>query len=151
MALSDAMVRMVRQAKATGKDYTLGDSDGLSLGVTATGGKSWHFRYSWAGKQKRMSFGTYPEVGLRQARSLRDEARRLIAEGTNPCLHRRHQRHTQNLAEQNTFQTGASKHDSTAYLVVSSMASTLGLAMLFSINWAGLSAVTGALSQPRQP
>lgn len=101
MALSDATVR---QAKATGKDYTLGDSDGLSLGVTAAGGKSWHFRYSWAGKQKRMSLGTYPEVGLRQARSLRDEARRLIAEGTNPCVHRRHQRHTQNLAEQNTFQ-----------------------------------------------
>jgi Protein of unknown function (DUF3438). len=101
MALSDATVR---QAKATGKDYTLGDSDGLSLGVTAAGGKSWHFRYSWAGKQKRMSLGTYPEVGLRQARSLRDEARRLIAEGTNPRVHRRHQRHTQSLAEQNTFQ-----------------------------------------------
>lgn len=101
MALSDATVR---QAKATGKDYTLGDSDGLSLGVSGAGGKSWHFRYSWAGKQKRMSLGTYPEVGLRQARSLRDEARRLIAQGTNPCTHRRHQRHTHNLAEQNTFQ-----------------------------------------------
>lgn len=101
MALSDATVR---QAKATGKDYTLGDSDGLSLGVTAAGGKSWHFRYSWAGKQKRMSLGTYPEVGLRQARSLRDEARRLLAQGTNPCTHRRHQRHTHNLAQQNTFQ-----------------------------------------------
>lgn len=70
MALSDATVR---QAKATGKDDTLGDIDGLSLGVTASGGTSWHCRYSWAGKQKRMSLGTYPEVGLRQARSLRDD------------------------------------------------------------------------------
>ena len=34
MALSDATVR---QAKATGKDYTLGDSDGLSLGVSGAG------------------------------------------------------------------------------------------------------------------
>ena len=42
MALSDLAVR---QAKATGKDYTLPDTDGLSLAVTATGGKSWHFRY----------------------------------------------------------------------------------------------------------
>lgn len=41
MALSDVAVR---QAKATGKDYTLPDTDGLSLAVTATGGKSWHFR-----------------------------------------------------------------------------------------------------------
>ncbi|SFB59507.1 hypothetical protein SAMN05216248_1182 [Pseudomonas simiae] len=41
MALSDAAVR---QAKPTGKDYTLGDIDGLSLAVTATGGGAWHFR-----------------------------------------------------------------------------------------------------------
>lgn len=71
MARSDAKVR---QAKATGKDLALGDSHGLSLGVSATGSKSWHFRYPWAGKQKRMSLGTYPEVGLRMARALRDEA-----------------------------------------------------------------------------
>lgn len=68
----------VRQAKATGKDYTHGDSDGLSLDVTAAGGKSWHLCYSWVTKQKRMSLGTYPEVGLRQARTLRDEARRRL-------------------------------------------------------------------------
>lgn len=41
---------------------------------------------------------------MRQARSLRGEARRLIAQDANPCVHRRHQRHTHNLAEQNTFQ-----------------------------------------------
>ncbi|WP_409274133.1 Arm DNA-binding domain-containing protein [Pseudomonas sp. KCJK9111] len=68
------------------------------------GGKSWHFRYSRAGKQKRIPVGIYPEVGLRQARLLRDEARRLIAQGTNPCTYRWHQRHPQNLAEQNIFQ-----------------------------------------------
>lgn len=39
-----------------------------------------------------------------QARSLRDEARRLIAPDPNPCMHRPHQRRTHNLAEQNTFQ-----------------------------------------------
>ena len=59
MALSDLAVR---QAKATGKAYTLPDLDGLSLAVTAAGGRTWHFRYYWAGKQKRMSLGTYPEV-----------------------------------------------------------------------------------------
>lgn len=81
MALSDLAVR---QAKATGKAYTLPDLDGLSLAVTAAGGRTWHFRYYWAGKQKRMSLGTYPEVTLREARSLRDEARALLAKGTNP-------------------------------------------------------------------
>ena len=46
MALSDLDVR---QAKATGKAYTLPDLDGLSLAVTAAGGRTWHFRYYWAG------------------------------------------------------------------------------------------------------
>lgn len=74
MALSDLVVR---QAKATGKAYTLPDIDGLSLAVTATGSKSWHFRYYWMKEPKRMSLGTYPEVSLREARALRDEARAL--------------------------------------------------------------------------
>lgn len=54
------------------QDYTPGNSDGLSLSVSGAGGKSRHFHYSGAGMQKRMSFGTDPEVGLRQTRSLRD-------------------------------------------------------------------------------
>src|SRR3546814_18652351 len=86
MALSDMAVR---QAKATGKNYTLGDIDGLSLAVTAQGGRSWHFRYCWAGKQKRMSLGTYPEIGLREARAFRDQARALLAKGINPKIDRK--------------------------------------------------------------
>lgn len=76
MALSDLAVR---QAKATGKAYTLPELNGLALAATAAGGRTWHFRYYWAGKQKRMSLGTYLEVTLREARSLRDEARALLA------------------------------------------------------------------------
>jgi len=41
MALSDPAVR---HAKATRKEYTLADLDGLSLFVAATGGRSWHVR-----------------------------------------------------------------------------------------------------------
>lgn len=51
MALSDWVVK---QAKTTGKAYTLPDIDGLSLAVTPAGCKSWHFRYYWLGKQQRM-------------------------------------------------------------------------------------------------
>lgn len=101
MALSDLAVR---QAKATGKAYTLPDLDGLSLAVTAAGGRTWHFRYYWAGKQKRMSLGTYPEVTLREARSLRDEARALIAKGINPRDHRKQKRTAVRLADENNFE-----------------------------------------------
>ena len=100
MALSDLAVR---QAKATGTAYTLGDIDGLSLNVSAHGGKSWHFRYYWLGKQKRISLGTYPEVSLRQARLARDEARALLARGANPKHHRQQERQAARLADENTF------------------------------------------------
>lgn len=49
MSLSDLAVR---RAKAVGKAYTLPDTLGLSLAVTATGGKAWHFRYYWLKQPK---------------------------------------------------------------------------------------------------
>lgn len=81
MALTDVHIR---SAKVTGKVYTLGDYDGLSLFVSAQDSKAWHFRYQWLGQRSRMSFGTYPERSLRDARALRVEARATIAKGINP-------------------------------------------------------------------
>lgn len=100
MALTDVAVR---QARPTGKDYTLPDFDGLSLAVSAKGGKSWHFRYYWAAKQKRMSFGTYPAVSLREARTLRDEARALAAKGVNPKIARKQKLCSVRLVSENSF------------------------------------------------
>jgi hypothetical protein len=94
----------VRRAKATGKAYDLYDTLGLYLAVTANGGKSWHFRYYWLNKRKRMSFGTYPEVSLLEARALRDEARALVARGINPRVHRKQKRSVAKLAGENTFE-----------------------------------------------
>lgn len=102
MALSEMAAR---KAKATGKAYTLGDSDGLSLAVSDQGGRTWHFRYCWAGKQKRMSLGTYPEIGLREARELRDQARALLAKGINPKLDRKYKRQAVQFANEHTFNT----------------------------------------------
>lgn len=81
MPLSDTAVR---QAKPRDKDYTLPDLDGLSLFVAASGTKSWHFRFTWQGKRVRISFGTYPELSLKDARQLRDEARSQVAKGIDP-------------------------------------------------------------------
>jgi len=100
MALSDLMVR---QAKAAEKPYSIPDTDGLSLVVAPTGGKAWHFRYYWLGKQKRISLGNYPEIGLREARALRDEARALLAKGINPHTDRKQKRHAVKLASDYTF------------------------------------------------
>ncbi|MBC3361589.1 DUF4102 domain-containing protein [Pseudomonas sp. SWRI154] len=74
-------VTAVRHAKPRAKNYTLPDFDGLALFVNTKGTKSWHFRFSWANKQPRISPGTYTEVSLRDARVLRDVARALVARG----------------------------------------------------------------------
>ncbi|UZZ09397.1 tyrosine-type recombinase/integrase [Ectopseudomonas mendocina] len=93
----------VRQAKATGKPYTLADFDGLSLFVSANGSKAWHFRFSWGGKRDRMSFGSYPALSLKDARTLRDEAHSLLAKGVNPHSERKRKRHAIVLAGEHTF------------------------------------------------
>ncbi|MGE1156973.1 tyrosine-type recombinase/integrase [Pseudomonas kitaguniensis] len=86
MAISDTAAR---QAKPKDKAYTLPDSLGLSLYIATSGIKSWHFRFTWLGKQARISFGTYPDTGLKEARSRRDAAREDIASGIDPRNSRR--------------------------------------------------------------
>ncbi|QTF06946.1 tyrosine-type recombinase/integrase [Brenneria izadpanahii] len=100
MALSDLIIR---QVKANGKTCYLPDCDGLGLVVSPVGGKSWHFRYYWLGKQKRLSLGRYPAIGLRKARALRDEARELLAKGINPCTVRKQKRQAARLAAGHSF------------------------------------------------
>ena len=81
MPLNDMQIR---RAKPETKAYTLGDGQGLSLLIEPNGSKSWRFRYRFAGKPKMISLGVYPTISLSDARSRRDDARKLIAEGKNP-------------------------------------------------------------------
>lgn len=50
-----------------------------------------------------MSLGIYPEVSLREARALRDQARALLAKGINPNLDRKQRRQAVRLADEHTF------------------------------------------------
>jgi len=86
MALTDTQVR---NAKPAGRLVKLSDSLGLRLDVTPNGGKWWRFRYRFASKQKMLSLGTYPEIGLAKARDRRDDARKLLADGIDPGVHRK--------------------------------------------------------------
>ena len=75
-----------RQAKPGEADYKLADSGGLYLLVTKGGAKSWRLKYRFAGKEKRLTFGRYPEVSLVEARERRDQARRLLREMRDPAV-----------------------------------------------------------------
>ncbi|QIQ22182.1 tyrosine-type recombinase/integrase [Zophobihabitans entericus] len=88
MALTDTAVR---QAKAKKTAYSLKDIDGLFLYIAPNGTKSWHFRYNFNSKAVRISFGTYPELSLKDARQYRDEARSQVAKGIDPRVHKQNQ------------------------------------------------------------
>ena len=63
---------------------TLFDGGGLFLLVTAAGGKLWRYKYRFNGKQRLISFGSYPEISLAEARAKRSEARSQLAHGIDP-------------------------------------------------------------------
>lgn len=60
------------------------DGGGLYLEITAAGGRYWRMKYRFAGKEKRLAFGVYPTVSLREARTKRDESRLMLGRGEDP-------------------------------------------------------------------
>ncbi|SLM61596.1 MULTISPECIES: tyrosine-type recombinase/integrase [Dickeya] len=81
MALTDIKVRT---AKPSDKQYKLTDGNGMHLLVHPNGSKYWCLQYRFGGKQKMLALGVYPDVSLADARARRDEARKLLANGTDP-------------------------------------------------------------------
>ena len=74
----------IRSAKPREKAYKLSDSGGLYLEVSRSGGKLWRWKYRFAGREKRLAFGAYPDVPLKAARDKRDAARQQLAAGIDP-------------------------------------------------------------------
>jgi integrase len=89
MPLTDVEVRSARPRE---KAYRLTDGSGMYLEVSPAGGKYWRFKYRFAGKEKRLALGVYPEVSMKEARARRDEARRLLANDVDPGIERKVQK-----------------------------------------------------------
>ena len=100
MALSDAAIRA---AKPTRKQFKLYDEGGLFLIVKPSGGKLWRLKYRHLGKEQALSLGRYPDVGLKEARAERDQARKLIASGKNPAFEKKRAAVAASVSAANTF------------------------------------------------
>ena len=88
--LSDKAIKAaLKKANVAGEPSTINDGDGLSLIARPDGAGWWRLRYWLASRENRLSLGTYPEVSLADARKRRDEARRLVAAGTDPSEQRK--------------------------------------------------------------
>ncbi|HFF9478265.1 TPA: tyrosine-type recombinase/integrase [Serratia marcescens] len=99
--------RQVDAAKPREKAYKLADGAGLYLEVVPSGSRYWRMKYRFNGKEKRMAFGVYPAVSLSQARALRDEAKKKLAEGIDPSFAKKEEKLVRDVQLNNTFQAVA--------------------------------------------
>jgi integrase len=94
----------VQKAKPGPRPRKLADSKGLYLLVHPNGSKYWRLKYRFAGKEKVLALGVFPDVSLADAREARDEARKLRAKGADPGALKRLQRQAVAMAAENTFE-----------------------------------------------
>ncbi|WP_294964596.1 integrase arm-type DNA-binding domain-containing protein, partial [uncultured Gilliamella sp.] len=101
----------IKTARLQDKDYSLSDGNGLYLLIKSNGSKIWRFNYYRPITKIRslISFGSYPEVSLQQARKQRDEARELIKQGIDPQEHKAEQEQLKQEAICNTFYSMAER------------------------------------------
>ena len=95
----------IKTCKPKDKAYKLTDGGGLYLLVSPSGGKWWRFDYRCQSKRKTLSMGVYPAISLKDARDRRDEAKKQLANGIDPAMVRKSQKHQQ--SQPNTFEAVA--------------------------------------------
>lgn len=94
----------VKQAKPKDKQYKMADGNGLFLLVTAKGQKYWRYKYRFAGKEKTLALGVYPEISLKAARLAHQEARSRLADGIDPSAEKRVAKLTRHLSVEESFE-----------------------------------------------
>lgn len=101
MALTDVTVKNIKpDIKA--KKYS--DERGLYLLVDSNGSKYWRLKYRFAGKEKVLALGVYPDVTLAKARQKRDDARKLLADGIDVSLNKQQVKQAKYASEANSFE-----------------------------------------------
>jgi integrase len=101
MPLNDIKCKSI---KPKDKIFKVSDEKGLYLEVNPNGSKYWRLKYRFDGKEKRLAFGVYPEVSLKEARDKADEARRKIKDGIDPSAEKKLAKITRMVEAENSFE-----------------------------------------------
>lgn len=104
MPLTD---KEISNAKPREKSYKLYDGGGLYIEIAKSGGKLWRMKYNYAGKEKLLSFGKYPVVSLADARQRRDDAKKRLANDTDPSEVKRIENQQRKIVSSNSFEAVA--------------------------------------------
>ena len=97
----------IRKAKPGPKPRKLTDARGLFLLLTPARGRWWRLKYRFAGKEKLLSLGVYPDEPLKAAREKAEDARRQVAAGTDPSAARQAEKRAVREAAENDFESVA--------------------------------------------
>lgn len=91
--------------KAKDKEYymALTHYPRLFVRVTPNGVKTWIYRYTWHGKQQKLSFGTYPKINMTLALEKWQQTNALLAQDINPKHHRQQQKQQLIISQQLGF------------------------------------------------
>ena len=100
MALTDAKIRNL---KPKDKPYKTSDYSGLYVLTNPNGSRLWRFKYRFRDKEKLLSIGSYPEISLLEARAIRDNARKQIANDIDPNDAKKEKKFFDRLQDGNTF------------------------------------------------
>jgi integrase len=99
--------KAVEQAKPKAKQYKLTDEHGLYLLVTPNGARYWRWAYRFAGKQKTLALGVFPEISLKEARKKHAEGREELAGGEDPSAVKKARRQALKRSADNSFKAVA--------------------------------------------
>jgi len=106
MPLTDTQIRNARY-NPDGTGNRLSDGGRMYLQLDKSGAKYWRMNYRFAGKDKTLALGVYPDVSLAAARKKRDEAREKLAAGIDPGAAKKADKRAARLAAANSFEAVA--------------------------------------------
>jgi integrase len=102
MPLTDQQIKALKpDPNKTQKHF---DGGGLYIEVPPNGNKRWRLKYRFAGKEKLLSFGLYPRITLKEARQLKEDAKRKLANNVDPSAQKQAERKAATCAGTNTFE-----------------------------------------------
>ncbi|EMH4163783.1 tyrosine-type recombinase/integrase [Pluralibacter gergoviae] len=97
-------IRQIDTQKPRDKAFKLSDGGGLYLLINPNGSRYWRLKYRFAGKEKLLAIGVYPEVTLAKARSRREDAKKLLSEGKDPAQERKMDKLSRQIEVESSFE-----------------------------------------------
>jgi len=106
MPLTNTFIKNLKYSRTDGKPQREYDTDGLYLEITPKDVKKWQMKYKRpiSAKENRLSFGIYPTVTLKDARTKRDEAKKLLAQDIDPSDNKKEALRQSKISVNNSFE-----------------------------------------------